>query len=384
MKQKATDIASLAAAYLAGNGIKQTDISEILGVSQAVVSRMLRETKGKYWFHSTKFLSDSLDDATLQTVLQRIGKNKLAEAISAEVLRRSGGRRRGPVLRVFSAGSRNATDWERMAALSRNAAPHVWELLLQSRSCGVTWGSMLWNLVSTLRGLTLARPSPPRQIDCIPLSGEPLGYNPTTFSSSSLAAELGRIVNGDNYHARSIAMVPAFIPDGFSATELKGVWKLIGLVPSFKEIFGPSVDGGNRGDGLVDHLDMILTSVGPANKVLGFGNGRLFATGRVTIDRLQHLVIGDMGGVCFPRADLNQQEKRELGSVEGRWTGLKMEHLKGCAERAAADTTKPGVVVVSGGAARAEFIYKALDVISHLFIDEALATELEGIMGVAR
>lgn len=60
-----------------------------------------------------------------------------------------------------------------------------------------------------------AAPWADRQIEFVPLSGEPLGNNPTSFSSSSLVSDLGRAVNGDEYHAMSLAMVPAFIPDRF-------------------------------------------------------------------------------------------------------------------------------------------------------------------------
>jgi predicted transcriptional regulator len=383
MHRKATEIEILAAAYLSGEGKKQTEIVAILGISQTVVSRILAKTKGTYWREHAEFVRGDLDEATMQTVLQRIGKNKLAEAVSAEVRKRTGGRRQGPILRVFSGGKRNASDRDRMAELGKNAAPYVRELLMRCRSGGLTWGRMLWHVINALRGLQITSPWAVHEIDCIPLSGEPLGNNPTTFSSSSLAAELGRIANGDDYHARSIAMVPAFIPEKFTAAQLRGVWKLIGLVPSYDEIFGPHGARQSRKEKrLVDNLDMILTSVGPANKVLGFGAGRLFETGKVTIERLQHLVIGDMGGVCFPRPDLNAQEKRELRSVEVRWTGLMMKHLEACADAAAADPAKPGVVVVSGGSARAPFIHQSLEVISHLIVDEVLASELGRIMGV--
>jgi hypothetical protein len=168
--------------------------------------------------------------------------------------------------------------------------------------------------------------------------------SPTTFPSSSLAAELGRIANGDDYHARSIAMVPAFIPDRFTAAQLGAVWRLIGLVPSYKEIFGTREPLRGRSERrLVDNLDMILTSVGPADKVLGFGAGRLFDSGRVTIDRLQQLVTGDMGGVCFARLNLNAREQR-VRTVEDRWPSLTRAHLEPCA--AAADPARPGVVCI--------------------------------------
>jgi|HubBroStandDraft_6_1064221.scaffolds.fasta_scaffold262730_1 DNA-binding transcriptional regulator LsrR (DeoR family) len=382
MNRKITNVERLAAAYLAGHGNKQAEIARILGISQAVVSRLLANTIGKYWREQAEFIQGDVDEATMHVVLQRIGKNKLAEALTATVQQRSN-RKRGPTLRVFSGGSLNATDRERTEEFGRRAAPYVQELLTRSRNCGLTWGRMLWHLVNSLRSSQVGNPWSSHQIDFVPLSGEPLGNNPTTFSSSSLAAELGRIANGGEYHARSIAMVPAFIPEGFTAAQLRGVWKLIGLVPSYNEIFGTHGSSRRKRDGrVVDDLDMILTSVGPASKVLGFGAGRLFETGKLTIERLQSLVIGDMGGVCFPRPNLTPQERRELKSVEVRWTGLEMINLEACATAAEADPTRPGVVVVSGGAARAPFIHQTLEVINHLIIDDTLASELARLMDV--
>lgn len=374
MNRKTTEIDKIAAAYLAGHeGTKQTAIAQILGISQTVVSRMLEETKDVYWRERTEFISDGLDRAKMHTVLQRVGKNKLTEAISEEVGRRFGKAKQAPVLRVFSSGRKNAPS-EQVAEFAKNSASYVLELLLRSRSCGLTWGGVLWHLMNALGGLTVNADG--RTIECIPLSGEPLGNNPVAFSSSSLTAELGRILNGAAYNARSIAMVPAFIPDGFSAAELRGVWKLIELVPSYNEIFGARGQAKSKiKSPLADSLDMILTSVGPANKVLGFGAGRLFETGRVTIERLQQLVTGDIGGVCFPRPNLNPAEARDLKSVQDRWTGLTLAQLEACA--AAANHERPGVVVVCAGGERASFIYELLGWMNHLIIDDRLALALE-------
>jgi hypothetical protein len=53
----------------------------------------------------------------------------------------------------------------------------------------------------------------------VPLSGDPLGDAPTSFSSSSVAQEFGTLANGVQYTARSLAMVPAFIPANFDPKE---------------------------------------------------------------------------------------------------------------------------------------------------------------------
>jgi DNA-binding transcriptional regulator LsrR (DeoR family) len=308
------------------------------------------------------------------------------------------------MLRVFSGGRKNADDQERMAEFGKRAAPFVRELVDKCSTCGLTWGSTLWHVVNSIA--SSAKDSADhrkgwadRRIEFIPLAGEPLGRDPTSFSSSSLAAVLGRSANGDEYHARSLGMVPAFIPERrgsepreaqsteFTATELQGVWKLIELVPSYGEIFGRRRERqGKEGKRtrqrpIAYNLDMILTSVGPANQVLGFGGGKLCS--KSTLDRLQRLVIGDMGGVCFSRPDLTAKEQRELEVISARWTGLKRDHLDACAAAAAADSSRPGVVVVSGGLARAQFIYDAVKLASlnYLIIDDTLAAALSRLLG---
>ena len=93
-------------------------------------------------------------------------------------------------------------------------------------------------VVAALRSLPYPSPWTKKIIQFVPLSGEPLARERSTFSSSSLARELGIVVNGEAYDAPSLAMVPAFVPDRFRDYERNGVWKLIELVKSYKTIFG--------------------------------------------------------------------------------------------------------------------------------------------------
>jgi hypothetical protein len=131
---------------------------------------------------------------------------------------------------------------------------------------------------------------------------------------------------------------------------------------------------------------MILTSVGRADRPLGFVNGRLLATGGVTPADLSELILGDMGGVCFPKPGLDAAARKRLKSVTDRWTGLKMEHLTSCASRAAARnhyTGPPGVTVVTIGKERAPAIFESirLGLVNHLMIDGELASELLELCG---
>jgi DNA-binding transcriptional regulator LsrR (DeoR family) len=371
----------LAVAMLAAEGRRQVNIAELLGLGEVRVSRLLRDARrARYLREEIRFLKEDLPDHLLLKVRDRIVRKAVTDRLRSFMQGIPGG---GPIMRVFNCDAHVSNARKRVEQLSQQAAPYLKKLLERSQKCGLTWGGMLRGAVSALSELHFQYRTPPQIRECIPLSGEPLGNEPMRFSSSSLAHDLGQIVNGDSYNAPSLAMVPAFIPEGFSKSEVSGVWKLIGLVRSYGMIFGRrSMKNGEKP--LAEHLDMLLTSVGPAESPLGFGQGRLFETGKLKIDDLRELVLGDIGGVCVPRPDLKQTALRKLQDVNERWTGLRLEHVQACAAQAKdPDRDRPGVVVISGGKARARFIYEITrrGLINHLIIDDELAKELDTIVG---
>jgi hypothetical protein len=402
-KSEPDEIEMIASAYLAGENYKQTLIATTLGISQAAVSRHLARARLNYFREEVRFLSEKVAPEIMQRVLQRVSRNDLAEKLDRFAKLHG---RRAPVLRVFTcptsspAGSaikdelsglpvsaeRNPVRWKRMAELSRFAAPYIRDLILRSKVCGVTWGGMLSQIAIALQGLSIAPPwkEDGAAIEIVPLSGEPLGDAPTTFSSSSVAEAMGLVVNGPQYHGHSLAMVPAFVPDKFSKAQTAGVWKLIGLVPAYAHIFGKSRRHRDE-HCFAFHLDMVLTSVGPSTSPLGFGRGRLFQTGNLKKEDLQKLVIGDMGGVCFERSGLTAAQRDRLAGVAGRWTGWSRGDLDRCADRAAASDPfngPPGIVVVSVGRERAQFLLDAVALgrVNHLIIDDELQQEMEKLL----
>jgi len=372
----------ITAAYLAGENWKQKEIAEALLMSQAAVSRLLAHARKEYLREEVRFLREKVSPEMMRNVMQRASRNTLSGKLN-QLAARAG--YRGPVLRVFRCTESASDRWKRMGELSRHAAPYIRDLILRSNVCGITWGGMLSQVVTAIQGLSMVRPWKEVDIEIIPLSGEPLGDDPTTYSSSSLAHDLGAAVNGPTYYARSLAMVPAFIPDDFEKNQISGVWRLIGLVRAYAEIFGTRKRGEREEKAMVNNLDMVLTSVGPADHPLGFGRGRLFATGNLKLEELQNLVIGDMGGVCFERPRLTKGQRLKLEGVAGRWTGWSRRDLDGCSARAAAcdpHQGPPGIAVISMGEDRAEFLLEAvaLGTINHLIIDDALQAEMERLL----
>jgi DNA-binding transcriptional regulator LsrR (DeoR family) len=369
----------LTAAYLLGQEHRQTDIAGQLGISQAAVSRLLAEAKRqKYLRREFCFLKENVAPGMLEQIEQRLLRKPLVEALG-EI-----SRRRAPHLTVFPCTA--ADRGKRMTELTGHAAHTIRDLILRCHSFGVTWGGMLSRVPAALRALPVPAPWTESPIEVIPLSGEPLGDNPTTYSSSSIAHAFGQAVNGEKYNARSLAMVPAFVPDGFTKSELAAVWKLIGLVQSHADIFGLHDKGEAKDGALASHVDMILTSVGTAERPFGFGKGTLFATGKVTLPELTRLVLGELGGACIPRPGLTKQQAARLESVARRWTGLTRRHLEECARRATEHSTAlagpPGIVVVSVGRERAEFLVEAvlLGLVNRLIVDDELQEAMEDLI----
>jgi predicted transcriptional regulator len=83
MRKKRTEIDMLAAAYLAREGDKQTAIAEMLGLSQAVVSRMLAKAKDIYWREHVQFIAENVSSEEKMQILDRIGRNDLARRLTS-------------------------------------------------------------------------------------------------------------------------------------------------------------------------------------------------------------------------------------------------------------------------------------------------------------
>lgn len=374
----------LAVAQLVARGTTQIEIARLLKLGQATVSRLADEARVKrYLREEVKFTPPTeIDGEILARVEDRASPHSLRDKLTKFAVSHA---IEEPTVHVFNSGGSNV-EHIHLREFSRRAAALIEEFVLRTRSTGICWGQTMWNVVTELRNRRTVAPRPSDKINIIPLSGEPLSGKPTKYSSSILAAELGRVINGDGYDGTALSMVPAFVPAGprFSIAEQEGIRKLITLVGAYSQIFVGV-------DSEVHHLDMILTSVGPASQPLGYGLGELLLAGDHVREHegdpiekarreLQRIILGDIGGVCIPRAELKPNERAALDSLRERWTGIKLEHLASCASRSRSSLgRKPGVVVVAVGAEKAEIICHVLKygLISHLIIDHRLERALE-------
>ena len=94
----------------------------------------------------------------------------------------------------------------------------------------------------------------------------------------------------------------------------------------------------------------------------------------VTKDELQGRAVGDIGGVFLPRSARDPVVR----GINERWTGVRLEHLAGCARAAADDPGRAGVVVVAMGRAKAEVTHACVraGLITELILDHDLAQAL--------
>jgi DNA-binding transcriptional regulator LsrR (DeoR family) len=162
----------------------------------------------------------------------------------------------------------------------------------------------------------------------------------------------------------------------FRGADERGIRKFVAYAASYRVVFGDRLP-------LINQVDSLLTSVGTADRPLGFIHDELLRAGsrpgrRLTRESLGRLVAGDIGGVLIPRRNLDAAGRREVDSLNDMWTGMKRTHL----ERIAKNATRanhPGVIVASiGGAGRAEIIAEALrcGLVNELIIDRELVGAL--------
>ena len=366
-----------AAAYLAGEDRTQRFIAKAMGKSTPIVSRLLQIARQEGWLEQ-KFKPGDLTEEQMRAVRERASAALWSDALR-RVLEQVPGPS-APQIRVLP--SRRGTWDARLDGFGEAAASCVRDLTLQSKTgVGVTWGVTIASIVRGIDRLPAVHVK--KRIQFVPLCPEPLGLRPTLTSSSNLAAQMDRVINGRTDNDLSLAVVPAMIPLSFSASETAAIWKMVRLVDSYRRIFGEQHPTAGDPPPHVDCIDTILTSVSsPERGPLGFINDEIIRRGRVDRRSLEGIVLGDIGGVLIPRPGLSAEAKAEYTRIQQHWTGLKVETLKRCRD-AACSGHGAGVIVVAVGASKARFVLDGVikqGLANHIIIDEELKKKLEDIV----
>lgn len=399
-------------AFLKSRNLKQSDIANALGTSEAAVSRVLApEGKAAKYLRilPPQFdwsLVNETQEKQLRAMLDEDDlSGKLAELLSGQCKTVS---LRATVISATAEISNPASiDGPLAESFYASAASVIWPLLSTGKIIGITWGRSLAQLLAAARKLRLASPyqdrdrNDPDQPQVIPLCGESLGsMRPSSLSSSALAQGFGELLTSraeDEY--LSLNMVPVFFPgpQAFDERELRGARKLLNFSLAYVKVFGPQPDGTagpqnpasrksdrpipptSLDEPLAERLDVVVTSISRENRPFGMGDSEENSWNAVLLADLERLLIGDLAGVPLHRPRLTPKENDKLDELLQRWTGLKESHLRDCAARAMRNGKGPaGVIVIGSGVERVSCVLEAVrrGLVNHVVVDEALGRAL--------
>jgi DNA-binding transcriptional regulator LsrR (DeoR family) len=379
-----------AAAFLKSeSGLSQDAIAKVLGVSQSAVSRLLNHARRLGCLRQVaQFVRTSdIGEERIAQLERLLEHSDLAETLSA-LPTRNGVRVRS--VRIFDSGSTDTSTSsidQRQMTFGRAAAVRGAERLRVANLIGVTWGSTVSALIESLA--TLGYPWPENaERRVVPVSAEPLRFATNEYTSSTLAARLHAVMNlGHRAPATRLYLtgVPALIPanlarvvpeaDKFPRKTKEALPKILrrffeGSSSAYRELFvGPKA--------LIQDIDILITSVGTAEKPMGFCNDDLLKFSGLDRAELSRLVLGDVGGVLLPASGLSKAQSAKVAALNAMWTGIQHRHLDAIARRAEEMGT-PGVVLIAIGASRSAVVFEALaqGLCSELVIDRDLATAL--------
>jgi DNA-binding transcriptional regulator LsrR (DeoR family) len=379
------DLKAQQAAFLyAEFGWTQTEIGRHLGVTQGHVAKLVKYAERAGWVQCRyRFITDALPPDRVEALRRLVQPTDLRQLLMNV---KSDNDVRVREVHVVGSPSTNATPnalARRLNQFGDEAARLVSGWLPQSELFGVTWGTTISHVVNVLQ--------PPGSVKAgrlsvrfTPVCCEPLDKISDQDTSSKLAHRLHERVQTTAELPPSLTGVPALIARQFRGAGKRAIQDFFSSRgTSYQEVFGP----GPRP--LINVVDSLLTSVGPASKPMGFIHDELLRTAstpqrRLTSGALARLVAGDLGGVLIPLRTLKAADRREVEALNAMWTGIRREHL----ERIATEADKknrPGVIVVSiGGSGRAETIAELVrcGLVNVLIVDPELAAGLTRVLSL--
>lgn len=364
------DLTVKAAAFLYSLGRTQKEMAAELSVSQPTVSRLILDAKRQKYLSTVLNLEDA-DLRKVESVLYPRYED-LVERI--HLVAAAAGVPVPATIRVCSAGRLPpdgvATPQNR-AFFASFVALHLIPLLKRMRHVGVTWGKTLASIVHAMTeehrgGL------PEMKIAFFPLCGEAVDFSINEYSASTHAARLSRFVNGEEGNAWSLGSTPARIPVKYASRDPDGVREFIQESRAYRRIF---LDD----DAIVDKMDAMLATAGaiyrdPNDHYMA----DLISRENVSADELGKWTIGDVAGVFLPRRNLLREHAARVENINERWTGVKLDQIRRCADRARKKPDALGVILPVIGHSKVEITLEAirLGLVNHLIVDHDLAREI--------
>lgn len=359
-------------AYMrATHNMSQTEIGHILGgLSQSQVSRLLAHAeRNNYLVIEQRFVRELFSEDWIRKMDELLAPTGLTVELNDYCQRAN---LRAPRIRVFESGPGNTAGAlaQRRARFGRTAAGRLIELMEKSNVVGVAWGRTIKALAD---GIASSRQplNKSRQIEFAAVCAELVSLGQHGHSASRLAESFDVTFNTAPGERPHLTGFPAYIPRHYDVDMRASIWRFISDTPGYQRVFsGP--------DALIHQMDMLVSSVGSSNTPVLGSFEELVTAGGLKANDLRQLVIGDLGGILIPRSGLSKAKKALIEELNGLWTGIKTEHVHAIADRAFADPSLSGVVVVAIQSERGDTAFELVNrgLVNELILDHTAAAQL--------
>ena len=401
----------VAAVLLHCKGYTQHQIAAQLGTSQPTVQRLLDQARRDEWYVDLLPVPNHEAAGFSKQEIELAEDRHLKFVPLRNELR----------IRAGTAGINFSLHVQPFARAEQfvPAAAEALKKLLQSRTAkqtiGVTWGPSVQRVIKELADQSGASIPGRSSRQVIPLCGEPRyisSLQMNRFSSTRLAADLeAALVGSIPADLPSLSGVPVYVHSGHTGQERKGILAFIEEERGYQRIFGSSrgSSGATVQEPLINSVHTMLTSVGVCPKTPRETGGEklgIFLEERLmreqhrqwTAERMQELILGDIGGVIIPRSGLTPSEVNELQPLIDGWIGLKEDHIRRCAREAGTPDKfgtdskagkrgkqrAPGVIVIATRPERAELLCEGVQrgLINRLIVNGPVAAAMANHLGV--
>ena len=235
------------AAYLHYKGFTEKAIARVMGCATTTVNNRLKEAKETGLIVEEKrFDQCKMADPCRFDDLQLLNYTVL---LGNELGKRSTRFHELTVLDSGGAGRSDSALKLRLHQFGHKVASLTKHLFQRSTIVGVSWGATLAAVVQALQSAPSASGPKHRSITFVPTCGEPLEVRRRENSSSFLAAELDRCVNGTLDNSFSLSGIPAVIPLHFHNRQQHDfvIRRFFEDATAYGDIFGKqSVTGSER------------------------------------------------------------------------------------------------------------------------------------------
>jgi DNA-binding transcriptional regulator LsrR (DeoR family) len=277
-------------------------------------------------------------------------------------------------------------------AFAREAAGLILELTVFSADVqlvGILYGRTIESVVSEIEKMEVSMHRPCRApMMFVPLCGEPLyleNLENLRHSASALAARLHAAINDlalagspSSPRSPSLAGVPLYLsPRRRGASDVATIRRFLAGIPGYAAIFGAGTEKHAADPPLAGLLDAVITGLGTVNEEQPEYSGAFLrervAQGAATLEVLNSLVYGDIGGVLLPRPGIGRDGESRVRNLNRGLMGIGRDGLRSVARK----PQKPGTIVIAtGGKAEVARAAVAQGFVTHLIVSSDLADEL--------